>query len=332
MAISVNNVFQERTDIANFKGVYVSLSELVAIQSQHCTFNLKSKRKAGNAMAGSHLSHFRGRGVDFDEVRIYQPGDDVRNIDWRVTARTGHTHTKIFREERERPIYIVVDQSRALFFGSQRAFKSVAAAETAAYLAWGSRTHNDRIGGFLFNDSDIQEIRPKEGKQGIQNFLRLLVEFNQKLSNGGNLTPSAEPLLKTLESVRRVVRPGSLVFVISDFRHMNASIQQQFSLIARHSDVVAINVSDPMEQKLPPPGNYGFTDGIQALNINTQSRELRKRYGLKYIEHNALLEDQLLGVGVPIIQLSTADNVADVLQLALGLQRGSRNSPRGRSQ
>ena len=173
--VTPSKMLQERPDIGRYRGVYVSMDELVALQAADLSLDLRGRRKALTAVAGQHRSSFRGRGIDFDEVRIYQPGDDVRNIDWRVTARTGRVHTKLFREERERPVYLVVDQRESMFFGTQKAFKSVVAARIAALLAWASRDHGDRIGGFLFNDRDVQELRPKEGKKGIQTFFRLLI-------------------------------------------------------------------------------------------------------------------------------------------------------------
>lgn len=318
---TVGTVFKERPNIESLQGVYISLAELIALQSQHHAFDFNRKRKSATAMVGSHRSHFRGRGIDFDEVRVYQPGDDVRNIDWRVTARTGSPHTKLFREERERPIYILVDQSQRMFFGSQLAFKSVTAAQTAAYLAWGSRAHNDRIGGFVFNDQDIQEIRPKEGKKGIQLFLRVLAQFNQQLDNQGTLKPNPTALRDALERVRPVVRPGSMLFLIGDLLRLDDHCQQQLSLISRHSDVLAVNITDPMERELPPPGAYSFTDGEQALTLSTQNRNLRKRYKLNYIDQQHRVEQLLLDIAVPLIHLSTAHPVADSLQSALGQRK-----------
>lgn len=320
MAITPKQLLQEREDIANFRGVYISMEELVALQSHHCHLDLRGRRKALTAMAGSHHSSFRGRGIDFDEVRIYEPGDDVRNIDWRVTARTGKPHTKLFREERERPIYIVVDQSQSMFFGSQQAFKSVVAAKAAGYLAWGSREHGDRVGGFLFNDNEVQEIRPKEGKKGIQQYLRLLIQFNQNLTGQGLINGSRTAFINALEGVKRVIRPGSLVFVISDFKHFDDITQQHFSLVARHSDIVAIQVFDPLEQQLPPPGSYSITNGQRAITVNTHNKELRKQYRLRFLQHQERIKHQLASIATPMIELSTANNVSDVLNASLGMK------------
>ena len=324
MANQSRQLLQEREDLEKYRGVYISMEELVAIQSRHCSLDLRGRRKALTAIAGSHHSSFRGRGIDFDEVRIYEPGDDVRNIDWRVTARTGKPHTKLVREERERPIYIVVDQSQSMFFGSQQAFKSVVAAQAAGYLAWGSREHGDRVGGFIFNDKEVQEIRPKEGKKGIQQYLRLLIQFNQKLSAEGIASGSRSAFINALEGVKRVIRPGSLVFVISDFKHFDDITLQHFSLVSRHSDIVALQIFDPLEQQLPPPGSYSFTNGQRAITVNTHNKDLRKHYRLRFLEHQDRIRRQLASIGIPLIEISTAESVSDILNSSLGMKARSR--------
>lgn len=318
---TVNKMLQERPDIARYRGVYASMDELVALQAADLDLDLRGKRKALSAVAGQHRSSFRGRGIDFDEVRIYQPGDDVRNIDWRVTARTGKVHTKLFREERERPVYLVVDQRESMFFGTQNAFKSVVAARVAALLAWASRSHGDRIGGFLFNDSDVQELRPKEGKKGIQALFRMLIQFNQMLE--GRCDPrggSRQSITQALGGLNQVVRPGSLIFLISDFQHFDDITLQHLSLCARHSDLIAIQIQDLMERQLPPPGTYGFSDGERNVRINTSARDLRKDYSLRYVERQTRLRDQLSSIAVPLIEIATHDILTERLRAALGLK------------
>ncbi len=313
-------LLREREDLALQKGVYVSMEELAAIQNTHAQLDLRSRRKSLATVAGTHRSTFRGRGIDFDEVRIYNPGDDVRNIDWRVTARSGKPHTKLFREERERPVYLVVDQSQSMFFGSRVAFKSVVAARAAAYLAWACRQQGDRVGGCLFNDTTVHEIRPKEGKRGIQQFLRLLVQFNQDLNSKAANSHSRNTIIAALEHLNHVVRPGSLVFLLSDFRAFDDITQQHLSLIVRHSDMIALSIFDPMEQQLPPPGYYGFTDGKRNIRVYTGDRQLRKHYRMRFIEHQARLKEQLASIAVPLLELSTDADILSVLTQQLGVR------------
>ncbi len=319
-----SKVIHERDDIAKYRGVYVSMDELVALRAADLQLELKGKRKALASMAGAHRSSFRGRGIDFDEVRIYQPGDDVRNIDWRVTARTGKAHTKLFHEERERPVYLVVDQRQAMFFGSKNAFKSVVAARIAACLAWATRSHGDRIGGFLFNDTEVQEARPRDGKRGIQNLFRILLQFNQALDSQARVkNASRQSFIQALQELNHVVRPGSLLIVISDFLHYDDISQQHMNLLSRHNDIIAIQVYDPMEKQLPPPGTYGFTDGSRNVRINTAPHGLRKNYSLRFVERQSMLRDQLTALAIPLIEISTADSITERLRLTLGLKASS---------
>jgi uncharacterized protein (DUF58 family) len=316
-----SRVVKERQDIDNYRGIYVSMNELVALRAAELELDLRGKKKALAAMAGLHRSAFRGRGIDFDEVRIYQPGDDVRNIDWRVTARTGRAHTKLFREERERPVYLVVDQRQSMFFGTQNAFKSVMAARIAAHFAWATRSHGDRIGGFLFNDDNVQQVRPRDGKRGIQNFFRTLLQFNQSLdASQNNKSVSRQSFIQALVGLNQVVRPGSLLVIISDFLHYDDITQQHMSLLCGHNDVIAIQVFDPMEKQLPPSGVYGFTDGNRNVRLNTAPHQLRKDYALRFVERQSELRNQLIKIGVPLLEISTADSITERLKQSLGLR------------
>ena len=308
------------TDQHSEYGVNVTVEELVQLKIGGAGLNLAAHRNALAAMAGGHHSAFRGRGVDFDETRIYQPGDDVRNIDWRVTARTGKAHTKIFREERERPIYIVVDQGATMYFGSQVCFKSVAAARVAAILAWGAMENKDRIGGLVFSDWDHQELRPREGKKGIQAFFRTLVNYNQAI--GPHIRhsdkPNTRPLTNAIATLNRIVKPGSLVFVISDFHDFDDFTWQNLSLLSRHNDIIGTLIYDKMELELPPPGTYGFSDGEKRLRVDTSAKALRNKYTQRFTQHHKRVRGRLMELGIALIDIATHANLNDTLRVALG--------------
>jgi len=315
----------EREDLSQFKGVYISMSELIGLQASHAKLDLTGQRKSLATMSGMHRSSFRGRGIDFDEVRQYAPGDDIRHIDWRVTARTGKTHTKLYHEERERPVYLVIDQRQSMFFGTKDAFKSVVAARTAAYLAWAARDHGDRVGGFLFNDTEVLKVRPKEGKRGIQQFFRTLIQFNQTLpARETKASQSSSSIRAAIEGLQQVVKPGSLVFVISDFHGFDDIALQHLALIAKHSDMIAAHISDPMEQRLPATGSYGFTDGTRNIKLNTGNRELRKRFRTRYIEQHIRIKEQLTRIGVPTIDINTGQSISTALAESLGMKSRKR--------
>ena len=148
-------------------GVYAELADLIALRYGARNLQIGKRKRALSVLAGPNKSNFRGRGIDFEEVRGYQPGDDIRTIDWRVTARTGSAHTKLFREERERPVLLVVDQRNSMFFGSQHCFKSVLAAQLASLLAWSALNNGDRVGGLVFNDNQHREFRPRRSRNRI---------------------------------------------------------------------------------------------------------------------------------------------------------------------
>lgn len=203
-------------------------------------FSTPSQR---SPLIGLHHSKFRGRGVDFDQVRVYQAGDDVRTIDWRVTARTQEPHTKLFHEERERPIFIMVEQSTRLFFGSGLMFKSVLAAQVAALIGWAALGHNDRVGGLVFGDNEHYEIKPRRSKQSLLQLLNRLVKVNQSLHS--EREPDRDAFGVALRRAREVLRPGSLVIVICDERALSDSAEQQLSLLSRHCDLLMLPLSDP---------------------------------------------------------------------------------------
>lgn len=307
------------SQISTYSGPYTSLKELVALRRENCQLDLISNTQALAAMAGAHRSPFRGRGIDFDEARLYQPGDEVRNIDWRVTARTGQPHTKVFREERERPIYLVVDQRSNMFFGSQVTFKSVVAANSAAWLAWAAMANHDRVGGLIFSDDEHTEFRPKGGKQGVLQLIQGLNRFNHALTpETVRSKQTISGLENALATLNRLIKPGSLVFILSDFYGYNDAAQRNLKKISYHNDTVALFVSDPLESDAPPPGEYGFVQGDTRLRFNTSSKALRQAYRARFHSHFATLESTLRPLAIPLVSLNTHCNYFDQMRDVLG--------------
>ncbi|MBT9531632.1 MAG: DUF58 domain-containing protein, partial [Pseudomonas sp.] len=227
-------------------GIQVSLAELIDMRHRAREVQLFSTQAKRSPLAGLHHSKLRGRGVDFDQVRAYQAGDDVRTIDWRVTARTQEPHTKLFHEERERPIFIMVEQSRRLFFGSGLMFKSVLAAQAASLIGWAALGHNDRIGGLVFGDLEHHEIKPRRSKQSLLQLLNRLARANQALHADLKVDAQGErdAFGLALRRAREVLRPGSLAVVLCDERALSDGAEQQLSLLARHTDLLLLPVAD----------------------------------------------------------------------------------------
>ena len=233
--------------------------------------------------SGGYVSRFKGRGMEFDEARLYQPGDDIRRIDWKVTARTSAPHTKIFREERERPIFIAVDNRPAMHFATRGVFKAVQAAKLAALIAWAAQQQGDRIGGQLFSHAQCQELKPQNGKHGVLRLLNMLVNApDANTDTPGSTSISFDHALSRL---LQHARPGSRVYLISDFRGFNAAAEQHLSKLARHCDVVLIMVYDPLEANLPAKGRYRFADAERDVLIDTGDSKRLARYHDRFSTH-----------------------------------------------
>jgi uncharacterized protein (DUF58 family) len=267
-------------------GIHLTAAELIALRPRCHALRLPMRQAAASALAGAYRSRFRGRGVDFVESRNYQPGDDIRNMDWRVTARTGRAHTKVFQEERERPVLVVLDAGPSLYFGTRRRLKSVAAGQLAAAIAWSAVRRGDRIGGFLFAPGRHLEIRPAGGRRGAMRMIQGLVDWLEPDAAARQAGSAAglQPLSLALERVRHAVRPGSLVIVISDFFSLDENSNRHLSRLRQHNDVIACQVLDAAEHELPP-GRYPISDGERAAVLDMGLPGSRKRYQAMGLEH-----------------------------------------------
>ena len=301
-------------------GVRTSLAELIEMRHHVHEVQIFSTPARRSPLIGLHHSKLRGRGIDFDQVRAYQPGDDVRTIDWRVTARTQEPHTKVFHEERERPIFIIVEQTRRLFFGSGMALKSVIAAHAASLIGWSALGHNDRIGGLVFSDSEHHEIKPRRSKQSLLQLLNWLVRANQNLSAG---TPACnrDSFSLALRRAREVLRPGSLVVILCDERALSDTAEQQMSLLARHTDLILLPLSDALDHALPGAGLLRFAEHDAQLELDTLDSDLRQRYEALGEQRQARWTRLGQKLGVLLMPLHTRTDVIGQLREHLQ-QRG----------
>ena len=271
-------------------------------------------------MSGGHLSAFRGRGMEYHESRPYQSGDDIRAIDWRVTARSGRTHTKMYREERERPVLLWVDLCKTMFFGTRTCFKSVLASKLAALLAWSSVHHGDRVGGLLFSETHHIEFRPKRGKAAALHLIQQLASHpawdqRQEFPNGHDAGPQA------LNRLRHVARPGSLIILVSDFRFFDDTCRNHLSQLAKHNDVVLLFTHDPLEQALPPAGRYQLADGDTELRLDSANTMNRDIYAQRFTNHYEELVNLCNQLKLFLLDVSTTSDLLETLQSGLGLKR-----------
>ncbi len=259
---------------------------------------------------GAYLSAVKGRGMEFDETRLYQQGDDIRTIDWRVTARTGKTHTKLFREEREKPVFICVDSRPTMHFATRGVFKVVQAKKLAALLAWAAHLQGDRIGGQIFSDATCKEFKPQNGKHSVLHFLNALTLDSPVLEDTFSL-------MQALARLNQHARPGSLVYVISDFRGFNAQAENYLLKLSQHCDIVLIFVYDPLEKGLPPQGRYRFTDGQKDVAVDTGDRAWLSRYQQHFDERLQQVKRIAAKKGMALIQCSTQDDPVQRLRRPL---------------
>lgn len=286
--------------------VQVELTTLISLAAQAKAVQLQLQH-VRTGQTGSYLSTFKGRGIEFDEVRLYQAGDDVRNIDWRVTARRGDTYTKIFREERERPVFISVDQGRTMQFATRGVFKSVQAAKLAALIAWAAQMRGDRIGGQVFTKHFCQEMKPQAGKRGVLRLLNLL----------------AAPVVKdkividhwqVLARLNQHVKPGSSIYLIGDFRSLTTQDEWQLRKWSQHCQLTLILVYDPLEQALPANGYYRFVDQQREVMIDTRDKSRLNRYHATFEQRLHSLHQLAQKLAVNLIFCTTTQNPLECLR------------------
>lgn len=314
---------------------WISAASLIQLRSQASQLPLDSG-KIHAKQGGAYLSSFKGRGMEFDESRIYQAGDDIRNMDWRVTARTGDAHTKIFCEERERPVLLWLDLNRSMMFATRKRFKSVIATEIASLIAWSAASNNDRVGGLIFSADEHIELKPRRGKTAVLDFIGRCTKHGawafDKSAATARQSLSERNMVSAVSRLRKVTHPGSLIFMISDFREMDENAFAHIANIARNNDIILIKIFDPIEAELPSTGSYKFTDGINELQIQTSSKKTRDEYHTRYLSRSAHLEKFCRKNRIHLIQVSTEDNALDKLKQGLGIKsRGSRSGSRSRS-
>ena len=268
-------------------------------------FHFKTKRLANDVFAGQYESAFKGRGIEFAEVREYQPGDDIRTIDWNVSARFGRPFVKVFHEERELTIMLLLDLSGSHLFGTRNRFKRELLAEVAGMLAFLAIRTNDKVGAILFSSRVEKYIPPKKGPSHVWRLIKEIFAYEPQ-----DLTTNVDAVLIYLN---RVARRHAIVFLISDC--MDDGYEKSLRLTAKKHDLIVIRVSDPGEEELPHVGLVTIRDpetGQVAL-INTNSKSLRQGWRGYQQERVTYLADLLKSAGVDVVELSTNGPVVEPL-------------------
>jgi len=303
------------------QGVVATLDELVALRAPAALLGEPPATRARHALAGPYRSAFRGGGIEFDEVRAYQPGDDVRGIDWRVTARTGRPHSRVFREERERPVWFGVDLAPAMHFGTRHAFKSVVAARAAALLGWSARDAGDRAGAVIRAAGATRE-HATTGSES--RFFQILGDL-ARATEPSAPTAAAEGFDHALERLAGRVRPGSRVYVMSDFSELGESGRRALAELARQGDLTCLGVYDPLEQTPPPPGEYRVSNGREVLRIASGSRAFGDAWAEDFRLRWEALADFCQVHRAGLLALRTDDDLLEVLAAAETVARDPMN-------
>ncbi|WP_339781261.1 DUF58 domain-containing protein [uncultured Marinobacter sp.] len=293
----------------------ISLQALIRLQADARALKLPSARPARARQAGLQHSSQRGRGMAFAEVRLYQPGDDIRSIDWRVTARRQAPHTKLYEEERERPVLLICDLGPTLFFASTGAFKQVRCAQLAAILAWLALSAGDQVGGIVFNGNTLTVQRPARRKKSV---LRLLDTLASQQRSHIDSFASETTLDTALAEARRVAHTGSRIFVISDFLGISKNTTSLLGALARHNSVSALRVVDPLEQELPQSGRFAIAGADGPVWFDASNSSFQQAWREKITRHETALEDCFRLSGVGATDVSTREAPAVSLKSILG--------------
>ncbi len=313
------NWFQDRSAEAApspDERIAVSLEYLRALEFSARGFSFLPHQPARSILSGQHASRLRGRGLNFEELRHYRPGDDIRTMDWKVTNRTGKPHVRVYTEERERRVMLLVDQRISMFFGSQRAMKSVVAAELAALAAWRVLQVGDRVGALIFDDEQCRAFPPRRSRHAVLEILKQLEKANAALHCG----PQAQPgqLNRALDALLRQIAHDTLVIYIGDGFGWDEHSDELLKRLSIHNDVIAINVSDPAEEHLPPLKDLVVSDGALQIRVSGTQQELQQRFEQSQRHHVEQMLKTLQRYGLPLIEINTVEETLPQLLRALG--------------
>ncbi len=301
--------------------IYASLKALVALQHQASGFSFLPRQPVHSVLSGRHSSRLRGRGLNFEELRHYRAGDDIRTMDWKVTNRTKKPHVRVYTEEKERPVLLLVDQRINMFFGSQLKMKSVVAAELAAIAAWRVLSAGDRVGALIFNDTGIVETRPQRSRKTVMQILSHTIKANHALSADCGVEQNNAQLNLALKESERLCGHDYLVVIISDMSGWNAETVKRIKRIARHNDVMASLVFDPLEKTLPDSSQLVLSDGDMQIQVDVDKGDLKGKYTDEFVSSVEFLQGELNKHGIPVMPMNTLDPVQDQIRQAIGAGR-----------
>jgi len=299
-------------------GVYANLDDLIRIQFKARNFSFLPQQPVTSVLSGRYASRLRGRGLNFEEIRRYLPGDDIRTMDWKVTARTRSPHVRVYTEEKDRAILLVVDQRINMFFGTRDKLKSVTAAELAALGAWRAVAVGDRIGAVVFNDAELFDIQPQRSQKTVMSILGNVVQMNHALRADTQVEPNAGMLNRALEKALQLVSHDGLIVMISDFFGVDEQTERLTARIAEHNDVLALLVHDPIRLQ-PAEERVTVSDGSLQMEIDFADKHVREKLAENYREEQEHITRFLNRLAAPLLMVSNKGDVVDQVRRLLGV-------------
>ena len=309
---------KEPSEAPRQQGVQVSLDALVRLNFRIRDVGFLPQQPVHSILNGRYASRLRGRGLNFEELRGYLPGDDPRTIDWKVTARVRKPYVRVYTEERDRPLILLVDQRGGMFFGSRLNMKSVTAAEAAAIAAWRALSMGDRVGAVVFNDSQVREYKPLRSRQRVTQVLSTVVQMNQALVNERPARDHDEALNQALHRALRLAGHDALVCVITDGSGADAQTRSLVTRINAHNDVILAFVYDPLEAELPANRDLQFSDGSLQLGIDQGDRQTREAFRQQFEQRQEAMQGLSIAQSIPFLPLSTARPTSEQIRELLG--------------
>lgn len=308
------------TATASDADVHVRIQDLMALEPAARGLRFTSRQPINSILAGQHGSRLRGRGLDFEELRRYLPGDDLRQLDWRASQRLGKPYVRTYSEERDRPLLVLVDQRMSMHFGSVRSFKSVVAARVAALSCWMGYLAGDRVGGLVFSDDGIEQVRPLRSRERIQALFAAIVRRNQALRADAPDVDATGRLNQALQGALAHAPHDNLICLISDFAGADDQTLRLLRTLAAHNDVIATLVYDPLAVHIPLEGRLVVTQGELQVEVAADRQQVRQPLSDFFTGRLRDVAELLRRSHVPLLSVDTANDTVTQLRRELGKQ------------
>lgn len=296
--------------------IHPTLEELVLLRLKARGFSFQMRQPVSSLLSGRYASRIRGRGLIFEELRVYRPGDDIRAMDWKATARLRKPHVRVYCEERERPVLLIVDQRTTMFFGSDRTTKATVATEVAALAGWQSLDSGDRVGALIFSDDEVVEIKPHRSQRNVLRICNELVRANMKLD--AYRAPVASTTLNdALRRAINVAKHDHLVLIVTDFADADSETRELTTALAAHNDLMAVLVYDPLGASMPIRTRVTATDGQRGVSVSGGSK-FHDRFEAAFRATMDKLRLNLQPLRIPILPICTHEPVIHQVLAAIG--------------